>query len=933
MNHIMNSCIWVFDRTGYFLESVTIDRKIYFSQEHYRTDQTIRQIIENSQENIFFNYIQTCLKNNHQVELEHIFHIGEQKVKFNASLYPFSQEKVILIPHEIQVTKSSKSQLIKSQSIVEETAEQLQTILEAIPGLVSWISSDLHYLGVNRHLAELYNLIPEEFIGKHIGFLSRDDAEFPEFVHNFFASNSNFTVQEMNSSVRQYLVVAQKYNQGQAACTIGIDITELRETETALALTGKAVESSSEAISMTDANGSHIYQNSAFTQLFNYATVEELNVVGGLLSLILDEKVAKEISDRMAGGNSWSGEITCLTGSDRVVQILMRIDVIKDALDKVIGFVAVSTDITKRKEAEKKLQESEQRFRSLIENSTDIIQILDKNGIFQYVSPSLERILGYNSEALIGRSVMELVHPSDYWWMEQVIEGVKQKPRSCRGLDEYRVRHKNGAWLMFEAVAMNLLDQESVNGIVFNCQDVTEKKSAEEKLLHQSLYDRLTDLPNRALLMDRLQQALARTPRNPNYLFAVLTIDLDRFKIINESHGHSMGDQLLIKIAKRIKTCLRPGDTVARIGSDEFVILLETVHDLEDAIGLATLTQTAIEQPVELDGQRLFITASIGIAMSARNYEWAGDLLRDANIAMDQAKTRSKASYQVFTSSMHNQVTEMMQLEHDLRQAVAILEDWACPISNTFSLNYQPIICLSTGKLVGFEALVRWRHPQRGLVSPAKFIPIAEETGLIIPLGQWVLWEACRQFQEWQEINSRNNSTKPFTVAVNISGKQFSQPSLILQIQRILHKTGINPQGLKIEITESVVMENAESASKVLFQLRELGMQLSVDDFGTGYSSLSYLHRFPINTLKVDKSFVTNMGVNGENCEIVRAIVTLAHSLGLDVVAEGIETKQQLTLLKNLGCEYGQGYLFSKPVDVATATTLLGNDFYSLSKT
>jgi diguanylate cyclase (GGDEF)-like protein/PAS domain S-box-containing protein len=857
--------------------------------------------------------------------------------------------------------QSDLSERIEVQEALQQANDQLQTILEAVPGIVSWISSDLRYLGVNHHLAKLHGLLPSAFVGQDIGFLGAS-SDFDSFVREFFASDATEAVKEFSAKVKtvggqsagHYLIVAQKYDRGKAACLVGIDITERKRAEEALVLTRKAVESSSDAIGIADVSGTHIYQNPAFSQLFGWETAQEFKRAGGIASVFADPAVASQVLDTIAQGYSWCGEVTNRTKSGQILQLLLRADAIKDQSGEIVGLIYINTDITDRKRTEKELRQSEKRFRSLIENGRDIIIIFDEKGFCRYVSPSQERILGYPTAELLGRSVFELIHPDEMPMVAQVFKGVIQMPKVGLGLAEYRVRHKDGFWCTLEAVATNLLSEPSVQGIVVNCHDVTERKVAEDQLLYDALHDALTELPNRALLTDRLGQAFARVKRHPNYQFAVLFLDLDRFKVTNVSLGHRMGDRLLVAIARRLLTCLRPGDTAARLGGDEFVILLEEIQGVEEAIAQAQEIQKAIEQPLHLEGNKVSITASIGIALSSSDYQWPGDILRDADIAMYRAKALGKARYEVFTSAMHTQAVALMNLEHDLRQSVeelnlkdsmlnlgcgvtgesSLLYEADRPLESSkfsistpklecpFTVYYQPIVSLKTGLVVGFEALVRWQHPERGLVSPMEFIAMAEETGLITPLGLWVLNESCRQIIKWQSLQLPAANSH-LTVAVNLSGKQFSEPDSIDQIKQVLQETGVDTRCLKLEITESVVMEDGEAAAAMLSQLRELGIELCIDDFGTGYSSLSYLHKFPIDTLKIDRSFVSRIGPAGENLEIVKAIVMLARSLEMEVVAEGVENPVQLAQLRGLGCEYGQGYFFSKPLDSEAATALL----------
>ncbi|HJZ11538.1 MAG TPA: EAL domain-containing protein, partial [Acidobacteriota bacterium] len=415
-----------------------------------------------------------------------------------------------------------------------------------------------------------------------------------------------------------------------------------------------------------------------------------------------------------------------------------------------------------------------------------------------------------------------------------------------------------------------------------------------------------TGLANRALFMDLLARAIGRARRRADYVFAVLFLDLDRFKIINDSLGHMIGDQLLVEIARRLESCVRPGDTVARLGGDEFTILVEDITDVTDAIHVAERIQHVLRKPFNLGGQEIFTSASLGIAMSAPNYDRPEEILRDADTAMYRAKTLGKSRHQVFDTGMHARAVALLHLETDLRRALERHE---------FRVHYQPTVSLKTGKLTGFEALLRWQHPERGLVLPAEFIPNAEETGLIIPIGQWVLREACRQMRQWQ-----SESQIDLTISVNLSGRQFNQHDLVQKISDVLEETELSPYHLILEITESMLMENPESARAMLAELKMLNVDLHIDDFGTGYSSLSYLHHFPIDSLKIDRSFVSRMG---SDLEIIKSIVNLAHNLRMRVIAEGVETQQQCDQLRALHCEAAQGFLFSKPVDHKRAQVLL----------
>jgi diguanylate cyclase (GGDEF)-like protein/PAS domain S-box-containing protein len=576
--------------------------------------------------------------------------------------------------------------------------------------------------------------------------------------------------------------------------------------------------------------------------------------------------------------------------------------------------LAIIRDVTERKEVEKVIKESEERFRSLVQNTSDIITILDADGTIDYISPAVERVTGYKPEEQIGTDAFRPVHPDDREQALSIFAEVLKSPGLHPPL-EFRMPHKDGSWRYLEHVVNNLLEDPAVRGVVVTSWDVTERKALEEQLRHQAFHDPLSGLPNRALFMDRLEHAFVRANRRGDKI-AVLFTDLDNFKVINDSLGHEVGDQLLVAVAERIKHCLRPEDTAARLGGDEFTILIEAVDSMTDAVRVAERIAEILQPPFALDQHEVFSTTSIGIALSSPLQKQPADLLRHADLAMYRAKHKGKARYEVFEPGMGTDALERLRLENELRRALERGE---------FKVYYQPVVALEGGRIVGAEALVRWEHPIRGLLLPEEFLSVAEETGLIARIGEKVLREACHQVRAWQV---RYPSEPPLMVSVNLSPKQLFRPELIAEV---LAETEIYPGSLHLEITESTMMSNGvHSANHALRSLKDLSVELAVDDFGMGYSSLSYLKHFPVDFLKIDRSFIAGLGQDADSAskdaEIVSAMIDLTHALGLKAVAEGVETSEQLTRLRVMKCDRAQGNYFWEPLPSGALAVILEED-------
>lgn len=672
----------------------------------------------------------------------------------------------------------------------------------------------------------------------------------------------------------------------------------------------RIVETATEGIWVLDKDNTTSFVNQQMATMLGYQ-IEEM--IGKPLFAFMDAEgiaIANAYLERRRQGIHEAHDFKFRRQDGSSVWAIISTAPLFDADNQYAGALGMLTDVTDRKQAEAALRLSEQRLDSILGSLQDVVwSVSASSGEVLYLNPASEKVYGYPIADFFANSELwfEIIHPDD---QERVRSAVLTLRQTGSSEIQYRIIRRDGEvrWLDNRSHVTQDANGQAIrlDGIV---SDITEHKRMEDQLARDAFYDALTGLPNRLLFMDRLRHAIAQTQRLSNQQFAVLFLDLDRFKLINDSLGHLAGDNLLIAIARRLEACLRSGDTVARLGGDEFTILLDGINSLTDATMVAERIHRVLQSPLNLNGYDVFTTVSIGIALSTTGYDEPDAVLRDADTALYQAKARGKACYAVFDTVMYDQAVMQLQLETDLRWAIERQE---------LRVYYQPIVSLITGRITGFEALVRWQHPDRGLISPTHFIPVAEETGLIVPIGQWVLQESCQQIRRWQE----QFLVPDLTINVNLSSKQFSQPNLVEQIQHSLQATGLNASHLKLEITESGIMENTQAAT-MLDRLRTLGVQLCIDDFGTGYSSLSRLHQFPINTLKIDRAFVSTMSQERQNAEIVQAIITLAHQLSMDLVAEGVATGEQLAQLRQLHCEQGQGYFFSEPLTHQAAAWLL----------
>lgn len=911
--------IYSHDLQGHFLTMNSVAEKVFGYTQAEILQLNIKDVIAHDQLAHALQKIKSKLKNKSKetvYELDCVTKNGERvTLEINSSLILKDNNAVGVQGIARDVTERK---IIEKR--IKDSEAELRALFSAMNDIVLVVNKEGKFLKVPPTRSSLPSKTPKEILGKkiHEFFPRKMSAFFLKTIRTALSENSSQRVEyslEIDKKTYWYSANVSPIT-GDSVLVVARDVTGRKMSEENLRVNEEKYrdlfENANDIIYTVDLDGYFTSLNRAGEKISGYLQSEIVNEKIHITQVVAPEHlemVEKKIADKLAGQETTTYELDFIAkdGKRITIELSSRI-IFRDGIP--IGLQGIGRDISDRKKAEAALKFSESQYRHLSEGIMHQVWTANPNGVIDYINNRGLEYFGEKKERLLGDIWVEAFHPEDFphtleRWKHALKTGEKHEV-------EFRLRRFDGEYRWHRSVATPGRDAEGKIIKWFGTNtDIHDQKIAEAQLSHFAKHDALTNLPNRSKFMSHLERVVSRKEHLSNYQFAVLFLDLDRFKVINDSLGHLIGDKLLIAFAERLESCVRPGDIVARLGGDEFTILLNNLEEFDDAIRITNRLIQRLSEPFILDEYEVFTSASIGIVLSDEVKREAKDYLRDADTAMYRAKETGKARYEIFNREMHIRNMTLLRVENDLRKAIEKKE---------FRVFYQPIVCLETGEILEFEALIRWQHPQHGMIQPNEFIEVAEETGLIIPIGKLILEESCRQIAKWQKKFPRSI---PFSVSVNLSCKQLMHPNLVSQVKEILSETKLHPRSLRLEVTETEVMENSELALTVLNELKEVGILLSTDDFGTGYSSLSYLHRFPFDCLKIDRSFIGEMDENIKSAEIVKTVIMLAQNLHLEVVAEGIETEEQLVLLQTLGCKLGQGYLFSKPIEAQMIEQLL----------